>query len=320
MNYRRLGKTGLKVSELSYGSWVTFSFQLGQSEATEILKLAYDSGVNFFDNAEAYASGESEVLMGNSIKKLGWSRDSYIVSSKVFWGGEKPTQRGLSHKHILDACHAALKRLKVDYLDLFFCHRPDSETPIEETVRAMQTLILQGKICYWGTSEWSSNQITEAFKIAKELNLTPPSMEQPEYNMFKRDKLEDEYLSLFEKEKMGTTIWSPLASGLLTGKYIDSNPENTRTSLDNYKFIKDNFESKHFLEKHDKVKKLKLFSDQLNIPLVNLALCWCLKNKNVSTVILGASKIEQLKQNLESLDYMNKVDKSVMENIDLILK
>ena len=320
MNYRRLGKTGLKVSELSYGSWVTFSFQLGQSEATEILKLAYDSGVNFFDNAEAYASGESEVLMGNSIKKLGWSRDSYIVSSKVFWGGEKPTQRGLSHKHILDACHAALKRLKVDYLDLFFCHRPDSETPIEETVRAMHTLILQGKICYWGTSEWSSNQITEAFKIAKELNLTPPSMEQPEYNMFKRDKLEDEYLSLFEKEKMGTTIWSPLASGLLTGKYIDSNPENTRTSLDNYKFIKDNFESKHFLEKHDRVKKLKLFSDQLNIPLVNLALCWCLKNKNVSTVILGASKIEQLKQNLESLDYMNKVDKSVMENIDLILK
>ena len=320
MNYRRLGKTGLKVSELSYGSWVTFSFQLGQSEATEILKLAYDSGVNFFDNAEAYASGESEVLMGNSIKKLGWSRDSYIVSSKVFWGGEKPTQRGLSHKHILDACHAALKRLKVDYLDLFFCHRPDSETPIEETVRAMHTLILQGKICYWGTSEWSSNQITEAFKIAKELNLTPPSMEQPEYNMFKRDKLEVEYLSLFEKEKMGTTIWSPLASGLLTGKYIDSNPENTRTSLDNYKFIKDSFESKHFLEKHDKVKKLKLFSDQLNIPLVNLALCWCLKNKNVSTVILGASKIEQLKQNLESLDYMNKVDKSVMENIDLILK
>ena len=320
MNYRRLGKTGLKVSELSYGSWVTFSFQLGQSEATEILKLAYDSGVNFFDNAEAYASGESEVLMGNSIKKLGWSRDSYIVSSKVFWGGEKPTQRGLSHKHILDACHAALKRLKVDYLDLFFCHRPDSETPIEETVRAMHTLILQGKICYWGTSEWSSNQITEAFKIAKELNLTPPSMEQPEYNMFKRDKLEVEYLSLFEKEKMGTTIWSPLASGLLTGKYIDSNPENTRTSLDNYKFIKDNFESKHFLEKHDKVKKLKLFSDQLNIPLVNLALCWCLKNKNVSTVILGASKIEQLKQNLESLDYMNKVDKSVMENIDSILK
>jgi voltage-dependent potassium channel beta subunit len=320
MNYRRLGKTGLKVSELSYGSWVTFSFQLGQSEATEILKLAYDSGVNFFDNAEVYASGESEVLMGNSIKKLGWSRDSYIVSSKVFWGGEKPTQRGLSHKHILDACHAALKRLKVDYLDLFFCHRPDSETPIEETVRAMHTLILQGKICYWGTSEWSSNQITEAFKIAKELNLTPPSMEQPEYNMFKRDKLEVEYLSLFEKEKMGTTIWSPLASGLLTGKYIDSNPENTRTSLDNYKFIKDNFESKHFLEKHDKVKKLKLFSDQLNIPLVNLALCWCLKNKNVSTVILGASKIEQLKQNLESLDYMNKVDKSVMENIDLILK
>ena len=214
MNYRRLGKTGLKVSELSYGSWVTFSFQIGQKKVTQMLKLAYDSGINFFDNAEAYASGQSEKLMGKSIKDLGWGRDTYIVSSKVFWGGQKPTQNGLSHKHIMDACHAALKRLRVEYLDLFFCHRPDPDTPIEETVRAMHTLILQGKICYWGTSEWSYDQIAEAYKIAKELNLTPPSMEQPEYNMFNRIKIEKEFLPLFKKHQLGTTIWSPLCSGL----------------------------------------------------------------------------------------------------------
>ena len=181
MNYRRLGKTGLKVSELSYGSWVTFSFQVGLDEAVNIMELAYENGVNFFDNAEAYASGESEIIMGKALKKLGWSRDSFIISSKVFWGGEKPTQRGLSHKHVVDACHAALKRLQLDYLDLYFCHRPDPETPIEETVRAMHTLVMQGKICYWGTSEWSAKEIKEAYKISKDLNLTPPSMEQPQY-------------------------------------------------------------------------------------------------------------------------------------------
>ena len=190
MNYRRLGKTGLKVSELSYGSWVTFSFQMKLKEATEMLALAYDRGINFFDNAEAYASGRSEMIMGDAIKNLGWSRDSFIVSSKVFWGGNKPTQQGLSHKHILDACENALKRLHLDYLDLYFCHRPDPDTPIEETVRAMHTLIMQGKICYWGTSEWSASDIQEAYDIARKLNLTPPSMEQPEYNMFARDKME----------------------------------------------------------------------------------------------------------------------------------
>ena len=319
MNYRRLGKTGLKVSELSYGSWVTFSFQIGQKKVNEMLKLAYDNGINFFDNAEAYTSGESEKLMGKGIKDLGWGRDTYIVSSKVFWGGQNPTQNGLSHKHIIDACHAALKRLKVDYLDLVFCHRPDPDTPIEETVRAMHTLILQGKICYWGTSEWSLNQISKAYKIAEKLNLTPPSMEQPEYNMFNRNKIENEFLPLFEKYNTGTTIWSPLCSGLLTGKYIDSSPKNTRTSLKNYKFIKDNFESEKFFERHEIVKKLKDFSDEINIPLVNLALCWCLKNKNVSTVILGASKKGQLKQNIETLNYMDKVDSSVMGKIEKII-
>ena len=319
MNYRRLGKTGLKVSELSYGSWVTFSFQIGQKKVTEMLKLAYDSGINFFDNAEAYASGESEKLMGKSIKDLGWGRDTYIVSSKVFWGGKKPTQNGLSHKHIMDACHAALKRLKVEYLDLFFCHRPDPDTPIEETVRAMHTLILQGKICYWGTSEWSYEQIAEAYKVAKELNLTPPSMEQPEYNMFNRVKIEKEFLPLFKKYQLGTTIWSPLCSGLLTGKYLGKSPKNTRTSLKNYKFIKDNFESDEFAKKHDIVKQLKDLSQEIDIPLVNLSLCWCLKNKNVSTVILGASKISQLKQNLKTLDFIDIVDNSVLKRIEEII-
>ena len=320
MNYRRLGKTGLKVSELSYGSWVTFSFQLGVDSAAEIMKLAYDNGVNFFDNAEAYADGQAEIIMGEAIKKLGWSRDTYIVSSKVFFGGEKPTQCGLSHKHIIDACHGALKRFQVDYLDLYFCHRPDPETPIEETVRAMHTLVLQGKVCYWGTSEWSAPEIEEAYRISRELGLTPPSMEQPEYNMFARDKMEHEDLQLFEQEQLGTTIWSPLASGLLTGKYMDGTPDGSRTSLENYKFIRDQFESADYIERHEKVQELYQLAEELGLPLVNLALCWCLKNQNVSTVILGASKIEQLKQNLQSLDHMNILDDSVMDRIDGILR
>ena len=320
MNYRRLGNTGLKISELSYGSWVTFSFQLEQKDATNMLKLAYDNGINFFDNAEAYASGESEKIMGTAISSLGWSRDSFIISSKVFWGGEKPTQKGLSHKHILDACDNALRRLQVDYLDLYFCHRPDPDTPIEETVRAMHTLVMQGKICYWGTSEWSADAIEEAFRISRELNLTPPSMEQPEYNMFAREKMEVEYLPLFDKEKLGTTISSPLASGLLTGKYLDTMPVGTRTSLKNYKFIKENFESENYRNRHEKVGKLKKIADDLGIPLVNLSLCWCLKNKNVSTVILGASKKEQLIQNINSLEYMDLIDDSVINQVQAIIE
>ena len=320
MNYRRLGKTGLKVSELSYGSWVTFSFQVGLDEASKIMNLAYENGINFFDNAEAYASGESEIIMGNVLKKYGWTRDSYIISSKVFWGGEKPTQRGLSHKHVVDACHAALKRLQLDYLDLYFCHRPDPETPIEETVRAMHTLIMQGKICYWGTSEWSAKEIKEAYKISKDLGLTPPSMEQPQYNMFEREKMENEYKQLFETEKMGTTIWSPLASGFLTGKYLKGMPDNTRTSLKNYKFIKDSFESDEYKVRHKKVEELQKLASKINIPLVNMALGWCLKNNNVSTVILGASKTEQLEQNLETLNYLDQINGEVMAKIENILQ
>ena len=320
MNYNRLGKTGLKISQLSFGSWVTFSFQLDVSKATQIMKIAYDKGVNFFDNAEAYASGESELIMGKAIKKLGLTRDSYIISSKVFWGGEKPTQRGLSHKHIIDACHGALNRMQLEYLDLYFCHRPDPETPIEETLRAMHTLIMQGKICYWGTSEWSFEQIQSAYNISNELGLTPPSMEQPEYNMFNRIKLEKEYLSLFTQHQMGTTIWSPLASGLLTGKYIDANPGDTRINLKSYQFLKEAFESDVYIEKHEKVRKLKELSIEVGIPLVNLALCWCLKNKNVSTVIMGASKSEQLEENLKSINYLKFFDKDLMNKIEKILK
>ena len=319
MNYRRLGKTGLKISEFSYGSWVTFSNQLKLDEATEIMKLAYESGVNFFDNAEVYAGGKSELIMGDVLKRLGWTRDSFIISSKVFWGGDRPTQRGLSHKHIVDACNNALKRLQLDYLDLYFCHRPDPDTPIEESVRAMHTLIMQGKICYWGTSEWSATDIKKAYEIANEFNLTPPSMEQPEYNMFDRKKMEVDYVPLFEEYGLGTTIWSPLASGVLTGKYINGTPSGTRTEIRNFKFIKDRIESEEYKPRHEIVKKLSKLSDEIGIPLVNMALCWCLKNKKVSTVILGASKQEQLKQNLKSIDYYDSMDESVMESISAVI-
>ena len=319
MRYRNLGKSGLKVSELSYGSWVTFSFQMDTALATEMLKIAYDSGVNFFDNAEVYAIGDSEVIMGKALKTLGFTRDTYCVSSKAFWGGQLPTQRGLSAKHLTDACNAALQRLQVDYLDLFFCHRPDPETPIEETVRAMHALVIQGKIIYWGTSEWEAAQIEEAYRIAEKHYLTPPTMEQPEYNMFNRSKLEKEYLDLFDKRGLGTTIWSPLASGLLTGKYKNGILEDTRMNLSGYEFLRERLESKEGRAMVDKAKQLEELADTAGIPLVNMALGWCLQNKNVSTVILGSSKPEQLKQNLKTLDYVDQFDGSLMQQIDKII-
>ena len=319
MRYRNLGKSGLKVSELSYGSWVTFSFQLDTALATKMLIIAYDSGVNFFDNAEAYANGEAEVIMGKALKTLGFTRDTYCVSSKAFWGGQQPTQRGLSAKHLTDACNAALRRLQVDYLDLFFCHRPDPETPIEETVRAMHALVMQGKIIYWGTSEWEAAQIEEAYQIAEKYYLMPPTMEQPEYNMFNRSKLEKEYLALFNKRGLGTTIWSPLASGLLTGKYKNGIPEDTRMNLSGYEFLRERLESEVGRIMVDKANQLQQLADTAGIPLVNLALGWCLQNKNVSTVILGASKPDQLKQNLKTLDYLDQFDDSLMQQIDKII-
>ena len=319
MRYRNLGKSGLKVSELSYGSWVTFSFQLDTELATKMLKIAYDSGVNFFDNAEAYANGEAEVIMGKALKTLGFTRDTYCVSSKAFWGGQQPTQRGLSAKHLTDACNAALRRLQVDYLDLFFCHRPDPETPIEETVRAMHALVMQGKIIYWGTSEWEAAQIEEAYQIAEKYYLMPPTMEQPEYNMFNRSKLEKEYLALFNKRGLGTTIWSPLASGLLTGKYKNGIPEDTRMNLSGYEFLRQRLESEEGHVMVDKAKQLEELADTAGIPLVNMALGWCLQNKNVSTVILGSSKPKQLKQNLKTLNYLDQFDDSLMQQIDKII-
>ena len=319
MKYRNLGKSGLKVSELSYGSWVTFSFQVDTALATEMLKIAYDSGVNFFDNAEAYASGEAEIIMGEALKKLGFTRDTYCISSKAFWGGQLPTQRGLSAKHLTDACNAALQRLQVDYLDLFFCHRPDPETPIEETVRSMHTLVIQGKIIYWGTSEWEASQIEEAYQIAEKYYLTPPTMEQPEYNMFNRSKLEKEYIDLFKKRGLGTTTWSPLASGLLTGKYKNGIPEDTRMNLSGYEFLRQRLESEEGRVMVNKVKQLEELADTAGIPLVNMALGWCLQNKNVSTVILGSSKPKQLKQNLKTLNYVDQFDDSLMQQIDKII-
>ena len=239
MEYRRLGKSGLQVSELSLGSWVTFGKQVDASAATDIMAKAYDSGINFFDNAEGYENGASEIVMGQAIAQLKWSRDSFVVSSKVFYGGDKPNQKGLSRKHIFDACHAALKRLQVDYLDLFFCHRPDVDTPIFETVRAMHDLVSQGKVMYWGTSEWSAQQITEAYAVARADNLIGPTMEQPQYNMFHRDKVEREFLPLYDLMGLGTTIWSPLYSGILTGKYMQGIPSDSRLNLPGYEWLKD---------------------------------------------------------------------------------
>ena len=319
MEYRRLGKSGLKVSVFSFGSWVTFSNQLNEKAATELMEYAYDNGINFFDNAEIYANGNSEIIMGKILKKTGWSRDTYILSSKVFWGGEKPTQIGLSRKHITDGCHAALKRLQVEYIDLFFCHRPDPETPIEETVRAMDVLIQQGKVLYWGTSEWEAEQITEAYEIAEKFNLTPPTMEQPEYNLFNRGKIEKDYLPLYKEYGLGTTIWSPLASGLLTGKYNHGFPSNSRVYVKGYEWLKEQFESEETIQKIGKVKELQPIAERLEISLTQLALGYCLKNPNVSTIILGASKKEQLKENLGTLSIMDKITNSTIKDINKVL-
>ena len=319
MEYRRLGKSGLKVSVFSFGSWVTFSNQLNEKAATELMEYAYDNGINFFDNAEIYANGNSEIIMGKILKKTGWSRDTYILSSKVFWGGEKPTQIGLSRKHITDGCHAALKRLQVEYIDLFFCHRPDPETPIEETVRAMDVLIQQGKVLYWGTSEWEAEQITEAYEIAEKFNLTPPTMEQPEYNLFNRGKIEKDYLPLYKKYGLGTTIWSPLASGLLTGKYNHGFPSNSRVYVKGYEWLKEQFESDVTIQKIEKVKALEPVAEKLNISLTQLSLGYYLLNPNVSTVILGATKLEQLKENLGTLSIVDKITDSTIKDINKVL-
>ena len=322
MEYRRLGKSGLQISALSYGAWVTFSKQVDVSEAADIMKIAYDAGVNFFDNAEVYEHGEAEIVMGKALKKLGWRRDSFLVSSKVMFGSvsdHKPTQWGLNRKHVIEACDQALVRLGVEALDLYFCHRPDPEAPIEETVRAMSDLVQIGKVHYWGTSEWSAQQLMEAYGIARQYNLIPPTMEQPQYNMFHRERFEVEYARLYNTIGLGTTIWSPLASGLLTGKYNEGIPDDARINLPGYEWLRKMFESEDGQERVAKVRDLSVIAEELGTNMASLALAWCLKNPNVSTVILGASRVSQLEENLKAVDIVDQLSEDVMERIEEVL-
>lgn len=319
MEYRFLGKSGLKISALSYGAWVTFHEQFDTNLAYQCMKEAFDAGVNFFDNAEAYAGGNAEIIMGEVIKKTGWKRSDLIISTKIFWGGKGPNDRGLSRKHIFEGCNAALKRLQMDYVDLIYCHRPDIHTPIEETVWAMNSLINQGKALYWGTSEWSAEQILQAYYIAKNEHLIPPLMEQPEYNMFKREKIEKEYLPLYDLVGLGTTIWSPLASGVLTGKYNNGIPDKSRINLANYEWLKNIVLSEAGKEKIEKVKKLKPLADELGISQADMGLAWCLKNTNVSSVITGASNPIQVKQNMSAINVVTKLTDDVMLKIEEVL-
>jgi voltage-dependent potassium channel beta subunit len=316
LNYRRLGSAGVKVSELSLGAWVTYGGQVGEEVAVKCMSRAYDAGVNFFDNAEAYAHGNAETVMGNVFKKLGWRRDDLVVSSKVFWGGDGPNDKGLSKKHIYEACRNSLRRLQLNYLDLFFCHRPDPNTPIEETVRAMDDLIHQGLILYWGTSEWSAADIMRAHGIAQELGMTPPTMEQPQYNMLHRERVEVEYLPLYREIGLGTTIWSPLASGLLTGKYKNGIPPSSRATLEGYGWLR---ESLITSENIAKVNQLEPIAKDLGCTLAQMGLAWCLKNTNVSTVMTGASRPEQVVENMKAIDVVDKLDSGIMERIDDLL-
>lgn len=321
MEYRKLGKTGLPISALSLGSWLTFGKQIDNSTADKLMSIAYDAGINFFDNAEIYARGRSETVMGEILKRKGWARDSFLVSSKVYFGylgkEAKPTQRGLHRKHIVEACHQALSRLQVDYLDLYFCHRPDKEVPVEETVWTMHNLILQGKILYWGTSEWSAQEIMEAHAVAERYRLIGPAMEQPQYNMLERHRVEMEYARLYKTYGLGTTIWSPLASGVLSGKYNEGFRSDTRLSIPGMEWLKDSA----LVEKNLTIARaLAKLASRLGISQAVLAIAWCLKNPNVSTVILGASKEEQLRENLKALEAQSLLTADVMEEIEQILK
>jgi voltage-dependent potassium channel beta subunit len=316
MEYRRLGKAGIKVSALSLGAWVTYGGQVGEEVAEKCMTAAYEHGVNFFDNAEAYAGGNAETVMGNVIKKVGWRREDLVVSTKIFWGGPGPNNTGLSHKHIIEGVNNALKRLQMDYVDLVFCHRPDRNTPIEETVRAMDQVVRSGKAYYWGTSEWSAAEIMRADGLARQYGLTPPMMEQPQYNMFERSRFEKEYDLLYHELGYGTTIWSPLASGLLSGKYNDGIPEGSRATLEGYDWLRKNVITP---ERVEKVKQLAPVAADLGCTLAQLSLAWCLKNPHVSTVITGASRAEQVHENMKALEVVSQLSSDVMEKIETIL-
>jgi voltage-dependent potassium channel beta subunit len=319
MEYRHLGRTGIQLSVLSLGSWVTFHNQVGVEAAVESMSAAYEAGVNFFDNAEVYANGKSEEIMGAALKKLGWRRSSYLVSTKFYWGinegvNEKNT---LNRKRLIEGMNGSLQRFDLDYVDLVFCHRPDPTTPIEETVWAMHNLIEWGKALYWGTSEWSAAEIMAAIEIAERHHLHRPVMEQPQYNMFWRERFEVEYARLFKDYGYGSTIWSPLASGLLTGKYNDGIPADSRAALPGYEWLQDNLTNPDRLAK---VKQLGAVAAELGVPLAQMSLAWCLKNPNVSTVITGASRVEQVRQNMQALEVLPRLTPDVMARIEDILK
>jgi len=319
MEYRRLGKSGLKLSVFSLGSWVTFARQVDSAAAREMMALAYERGINFFDNAEIYEKGQSEIVMGEALRQLHWPRDTYCVSSKVFWGGDKPTQRGLHRKHVTEACHAALKRLGVEYLDLYFCHRPDIDTPIEETARAMHDLIAQGKVLYWGTSEWNAQQLTEAYAVARANGLTPPTMEQPMYHLFHREKFEKDLLPLFTEYGLGATTFSALAMGILTGKYGKGVPKGSRLGLSGYEWLRAHLDTEKGRMQVAQTRKLQTLARKSGLAIHHLALLWCLQNPHVSSIILGASRIEQLEDNLAALDHAGKMTPELMEDIEKII-
>jgi voltage-dependent potassium channel beta subunit len=319
MIYRRMGRTGLQLSALSFGSWVSFHKQIGDATADELMSIAYEQGINFFDNAEGYALGESEKMMGRVLKTKDWDRSSYVLSSKVFFGWRKenkPNQTGLSRKHIVEACHEAMDRLQTDYLDLYFCHRPDPAVPIEEVVWTMHNLITQGKILYWGTSMWSGAEIMEAHRVAQQYRLIGPVVEQPQYNLFERMKMEQDYLPVFQNVGMGTTIWSPLAAGFLTGKYLQGTPEGSRLGLEGFEWLRDRWLQE---EKIAKLKKLNELAGELGVSIGNLAIAWTLANPNTTTAILGATRKEQLVDNLKALDVLPLLTPEVLAIIDEIM-
>ena len=321
MEYRYMGRTGLQLSVLSFGSWVTFHKQIEDHKADELMGMAYDAGVNFFDNAEAYAGGESELMMGRVLKNKQWDRATYVLSSKVFFGlqgkNNKPNQHGLGRKHIVEACHAAIGRMQTDYLDLYFCHRPDPNVPIEEVVWTMHNLILQGKILYWGTSQWSGAEIMEAHRVAQQYGLIGPVMEQPQYNMFERFKVEQDYLPVYRNVGLGTTIWSPLAAGFLTGKYLEGMPEGSRLAIEGFDWLKNRWMQE---EKISKLKKLIALADELGVSMASLAIAWTIANPHVTTAILGATKPQQLTENLKALEVVKMLNPEIMGWIEEILQ
>jgi voltage-dependent potassium channel beta subunit len=318
MPFRRLGRSGLQVSALSFGSWVTFGSQVDTSLAKECLTAARDGGVNFFDNAESYAGGESESIMGAAIAELGWPRWSYVISTKIFWGiHEGPNMRNtLNRKYLSQAIDGSLERLGLDFVDIVYCHRPDAETPVEETVWAMSDMVSSGKALYWGTSEWSAEALREAWDVADRHHLHKPVVEQPQYNLLWRDRVEEEYAPLYDSIGLGLTTWSPLSSGLLTGKYLDGVPEGSRATLPGYEWLRDLLTDP---DRNQKVAGLQSIAEELDCTLAQMAIAWCVKNPHVSTVITGASRVEQVHENLAALDVVGRLDDAVMARIAALI-